>query len=417
MMNAIELADSVDVAYAPKAMPPEIARIHRSDLLYEDGTTPTPEHFPRMRHLSAGDVFTVVLRAHSPLPAEYLTVPLPPMTSAWRLTLGVAWWNLLCEAAQFRGRAMARIELPDEIRAVAARGDHNVVFVPRTRSRYYEYAPLMHLLPRATLDRFGLPWLRTGQWPFVADFAGAEQYLPADFETRLSRAWASTVWRDLISGSPISGFSTDDPIRILAHNLDFWLPPVTNVLEQILRGLPPSDNGVEEEPPTLEDGTPFGGGVRTNPRVAADLWCGEAEAADVVHRTIEAADAGGRLRGILEAVRANRVEDDFSERWTNARIDFERKLHHTRNKVKVRFVELTDTIPVQSPDTEIEGRLVTADFMALLDPTSRQIVVLLNSGYTNLTEIAQALGYRNHSPVSKRLTRIRDQATRFFDDY
>lgn len=36
------------------------------------------------------------------------------------------------------------------------------------------------------------------------------------------------------------------------------------------------------------------------------------------------ADADGRLRGILDAVRSNRVEDYFSDRWSYAREDFER---------------------------------------------------------------------------------------------
>jgi len=77
-------------------------------------------------------------------------------------------------------------------------------------------------------------------------------------------------------------------------------------------------------------------------------WC------RIVRWTVDEADAEGRLRGILDAVRSNRVEDDFSERWSFAREDFERKLYHKRSKVKVRFVELTDTIPVQGPETEVE---------------------------------------------------------------
>ena len=60
--------------------------------------------------------------------------------------------------------------------------------------------------------------------------------------------------------------------------------------------------------------------------------------------------------------------------------------------------------------------MVCADFMAMLDPRDRQIVVLLNSGVTRMTEVAGILGYANHSAVSKRLNRIRAQAERFFDD-
>ena len=141
----------------------------------------------------------------------------------------------------------------------------------------------------------------------------------------------------------------------------------------------------------------------------------EEEAAQVVAWTVEKADADGRLRGILDAVRSNRVEDDFSQRWSYAREDFERKLYRKRSKIRVRFVELTDAIPVQGPETEVVDRMVYGDFLALLNERDRQIVVLLYSGITNLTEIGDIMGYSSHSPISKRLTRIRKQAARFFD--
>jgi DNA-directed RNA polymerase specialized sigma24 family protein len=82
--------------------------------------------------------------------------------------------------------------------------------------------------------------------------------------------------------------------------------------------------------------------------------------------------------------------------------------------VRVRFVELTDTIPVQGPETEVEGNVVVGDFLALLDQRERQLVVLLRTGYTKLGEVAEILGYENHSPVSKRLDRIRRKAQEYF---
>ncbi|MFI0412373.1 hypothetical protein [Actinomadura sp. 3N508] len=143
------------------------------------------------------------------------------------------------------------------------------------------------------------------------------------------------------------------------------------------------------------------GAVAVSPRVGSDLWRGQAEAAEVVRAAVEHAETDGQLRGIMDAVRAHRVQDDFSEHWSFAREDFERKLYSKRSKVTVRFVELTDTIPVQGPETEVLDGLVYGDFLALLDPRERQVVVLLRSGVTNLTEIAQLLGYAKHSPVSK----------------
>jgi hypothetical protein len=80
------------------------------------------------------------------------------------------------------------------------------------------------------------------------------------------------------------------------------------------------------------------------------------------------------------------------------------------------LVELTDTVAVQGPESEVLGRLVTNDFLALLDTRNRHIVVLLNSGVTSKTEIANILGYANHSAVSKRLAQIRRAAEAHFDE-
>lgn len=54
----------------------------------------------------------------------------------------------------------------------------------------------------------------------------------------------------------------------------------------------------------------------------------------------------------------------------------------------------------------VEGTLATADFMALLNVREREIVVLLSSGLTNMTDVAQELGYANHSPISTKLAKM-----------
>ncbi len=392
----------------------EIEAFERDNFLEDPGVS--ADQYSRLWNVSAGMIYQRVLRALEPSPPEYVTVSLP----RWRRTdvelgLAIAEWNMLWEAAQYRRRIFSEEQLQPQLREIADRGDVNVVFVPRTASRYYEYAPLFHLLPRATVERHGLPLLRGGQWPYLAEMGLIGRYVPVDFQTRLERAWAYAVWRHLMPGSPLRAFSGSDPIRLLAHNLDFWLPPVTAVVQDILRDLPVVDKGVKEVRPLLTDGTVLEGAVMANPRMGSDLWRGEAEAAEALRWTVDKADASGQLRGILDAVRSNRVEDDFSEHWSYAREDFERKLYRKRSKIKIRFVELTDTIPVQGPETEVEANILFADFLALLDKRDRQVVVLLQSGVTKVGDVAKILGYRNHSPISKRLARIRKKAAEYFD--
>ena len=79
------------------------------------------------------------------------------------------------------------------------------------------------------------------------------------------------------------------------------------------------------------------------------------------------------------------------------------------------FVELNDTIPIHGPESELHETLLWEDFLALLEPKDRRIVILLRNGETRIGEIGKLLGYANHSPVSKALARIRRKALDFFD--
>lgn len=393
--------------------PAEVLDWRRDDVFLPEADA-DPEEYPHLRNISAGFIFGGVVRPLEPAPPEYVTLP-AAYTSPEEF-LAIAQWNMLWEAAQFRRRFFDLDDLPEPMTRIADLGDVNVTFVPRTRARYFEYAPLFHLLPKRVLDMFGLPLLRGGQWPFMADWSGIDDFLPPDFEERLARAWAWTVWPHLVSGSKMKAFSADDPIRLLAHNLDFWVPAVTATIQERLRDFPEVDKGKTPGPVTLEDGSVLAGAVAGNPRMGGQVWFGEDDARDAVVETVEAADRTGRLRGILDAVRSHRIEDDFSSHWSYAREDFERKLHGKRRKVTVKFVELTDTVPVQGPESEVLGNLITNDFLTLLNGRNRQIVVLLNSGVTSKTEIADVLGYANHSAVSKRLAQIRRAAEAYFDE-
>lgn len=385
----------------------------RREAVLASGDKIEPDRFPRMHNVSAGHMYQAIIRPEHPERPEYLTVPVSPGMDEVETSVAVSRWNMLWEAGQFRRRFFDEEELPKTLATIADQGDVNISLVPRTSSRYFEFAPLYHLLPKATLERFGLPLLHCGQWPFLAQVGDVDRYLPSDFHQRLRRAWEYAVWPRLMPGSPPSAFTRDDPIRMLAHNLEFWLPAVTDVIQETLREFPLGEGDIGPVP--LIDGSVLPGATLGRPRKGGEIWSGEEEAAEALAWTVEQADRTGQLRGILDAVRAHRIEDDFSARWSYAREDFERKLYRKRAKVQVKFVELTDTIPVQGPETEVVGNVVTSDFLALLDPVDRQVVVLLRSGLTKLTDVAEELGYANHSAVSKRLARIRQQALLYFD--
>ncbi|MFC4535297.1 sigma-70 family RNA polymerase sigma factor [Sphaerisporangium dianthi] len=409
-----QLIGGDDVSDEREPTAAEVLAWRRDDVFLPE-VEATAEEFPHLRNLSAGFLFGGVVRPLEPAPPEYVTLSMS-YPIGLEFAGAVSRWNMLWEAAQFRRRFFGSDDLPEPMAKIADLGDVNITFVPRTRTRYFEYAPLFHLLPKRVLEMFGLPLLRAGQWPFMADWSGIDEFLPCDFQARLARAWAWAVWPHLMSGSKMKAFSTDDPIRLLAHNLDFWVPAATATIQDRLRDFPEVDKGKTPGPVTLGDGSVLVGAVAGNPRMGGPVWFGEDDARDALVETVEAADQTGRLRGILDAVRSHRIEDDFSTHWSYEREDFERKLHGKRRKITVKFVELTDTTPVQGPESEVVGKLVTNDFLALLDARNREIVVLLNSGVTKKTEIAHILGYANHSAVSKRLAQIRKVAEEYFGE-
>lgn len=325
-------------------------------------------------------------------------------------------WNIAWEAGHLRYDFIGD-RLPKELSWLEDYEDHNLYLLPKySYHRYPIYTALFHLIPHEKLTYFDLPLIRQGIWPHSFPW-NAGNFLPRDFDSRLGRAFASHIWPFLNSGSQISAFSSSDSLKLLAHNLDFWLPYAFKMVENRLRSFGRCDFDDDEQvailekirsklPPDIKADRPLKGGA---------IWMGREEAWEATKEMVELADSGGKLRAIIEAIKTNRVEEDFSERWSFAREDFERKLYHKRSKVKVSFVELKDTIPVHGPESEVFENLIWEDFMALLNLKERHVVVCLRNGITRVGEISKLLGYSNHSPVSKALARIRNKARKFLD--
>jgi hypothetical protein len=383
------------------------------------------DRYPGLYNISPAFFYEVV-----PVPLggrfrpEYVYVD-PKATGLTDLAMdaAISMWNIPWEAGHFR-RTMMDKRFPRVLRKVidAAGDECDVRLVPLDRKcgRYSAYAPLYHLLPLSLLKRHGLPPLKKGSWPAMISHPIPYVQLPRDFEARLASAFAELVWPLLSPGSPAKAFSAKEPIRLLAHNLDFWLPHIDRVAQQLVETLGRCDVENDDQRKKLERGRQiefppeYGKCTIERPLHGGYIWEGTDEAMDATERMVEDADHAGKLRGILDAVRSNRIEDDFSPYWSYAREDFERKLYRKRGKSRVTFVELDETIPVHGPDSQVDEHLFWEDFVALLDMRERRIIVCLRSGYTQ-GEIAKALNYATHSPVSKALARILKKAQRLLD--
>jgi hypothetical protein len=202
--------------------------------------------------------------------------------------------------------------------------------------------------------------------------------------------------------------------------LDFWLPSAVRVAEQRLACF---DRVAIENDAIRKKLAKIRGAITEEDEVEVDtcrmggsIWQGEAEAHEAAEEMVQVADSSYQLRSLVDAIRSNRVEEDFSDKWSYAREDFERKLYRKRSRIRVKFVELKEADGIVGPQSEISDKLLWQDFFALLDAKERQIVVCLTKGPTNLTEAAHALGDSNHTPISKALKKIRLKAQKLLED-
>jgi hypothetical protein len=406
MMDRVTSKNGVDDPYGPLARPDEL----------------NAADYPHLCNLSAGMLtwqFIPVPR-QPPSPPEYVHIPLAPDfpmgdEAALKKFLLVTRWNAAWEAGPMRLGMFDEEEVPEDLRWLEDHEGSDIRLVPDGNAHpYAAYTPLFHLLPLATLKRFGLPPLNRGLWPTTSAPWDLQKRkaLPGDFRERLSSAVAYHLWPHLNSERP-SSFGKTEPITLLANSLDYWLPYLDIVAQERMKALgrvPPNeeeqqflDNVRAKNDPRFVPEMPLYGG---------DVWRGEEDVKEVTQDLVECADRFGKLRAIIDAVKSHRIEDDFSDRWSWAKEDLERKLYRKRSKVKVTLVELHDTIPVHGPDAELHAEQLWQDLMALCDKRERRVVVCLRSGTTRVGDIARELGYANHSPVSKALDEIRRKTKR-----
>jgi len=378
-----------------------------------------PEVFPELTSFSPAFFFRLVAVPEQPdTHPEYVYVKRPEECGLtgedlWRYRNFIYLWNNTWESGRARpGFVAADSDIPDELRWITE-ADADLRLVSRAAGHSYDpHSPLYHLLPLATLQRFGLPPLRRGIWPQHVEHHLLEHIVASDFDERLQQAVMYHLWPLLGARGAPSCFSESDPIRMLSHNLDYWMPYIDIVAQRRAREFGRTEfedrqaktlykKHKDKMPPGFDLCTPLRGGI---------LWMGADEAMIATQEMIEAADERGNLRSIIDAVRSHRVQDDFSSRWSYEREDFERKLYSKRSKVRVSFVQLDDTIPVHGADSEIHENLLWEDFFSLVDAKERQVVVCLRNGITRIGEIAKSLGYANHSTISRRLDGIRRKA-------
>ena len=193
-----------------------------------------PARFPELFTLSPAFFYPFVPVAKKPSTPEVVFVP-SSIGPHLELTGLLASWNFLWEAGQYRKETYTHIEGEESLqitRWIERLKETNVYLFADSPSKYFAYAPLYHPLPKRILDRYKLPALRGPLWPMSGWWT--EELLPADFTQRLSRAFAAHVWKYIDGGSGLAAYSEREPLAVLSHNLDFWLPCAITVTEGVM---------------------------------------------------------------------------------------------------------------------------------------------------------------------------------------
>ncbi|MEQ8735980.1 MAG: hypothetical protein RIC29_13730 [Rhodospirillaceae bacterium] len=404
--------------------------IYSDETLIAKGEELESWRYPELTNFSARFFYRFLPIPEKPQLPRFLYIPFSSVqldgASDHRLRLlgAIAKWNIAWEAGQFRhemfGPDQEEDSVHDIVPSLSRVQGQNVYLLVDSPKRFDAYLPLYSMIPYKTLDANGLPAIRRNVWPaFPAFTERIEGLLPDDYQTKLSEAFASRIWPHLISGSKLKAFEKNEPIKLLAHSLDYWLPFATSVIQNRLNLHELTEFEEDNDKSMLSDLkirlAVEPDVIPERPRKGGSIWMGEDEASSVVKELVELADQNGQLRNLMECIKSNRVEEDFSDNWSYAKEDFERKLYRKRNKISVKFVELDYADQVVGPFSEFSDNLMFNDFFSVLNPKEREVVVCLTRSSANLSEAATELGYANHSPVSKHLKRIQAKAIRYFE--
>jgi hypothetical protein len=199
--------------------------------------------------------------------------------------------------------------------------------------------------------------------------------------------WAWMMWQAFGIRGGFDSYSINDPFVRIAVNLPLWVAVAAEL------GL------TTDKLASMPEGTelPF-----LSTREAAH-YCGA-----FAKRLWNSPNL--HLPEILKIVETHRSHDDYSSRYSNIKIDFHRHYYHTRSKWAK-----TEPLEDETDDTsmyghipnefaEVERQMWLDSFCERLNAQDAKILRLLDQGYTQ-QEIADLLGYANHSGVNKRINK------------
>lgn len=265
--------------------------------------------------------------------------------------------------------------------------------------REFQYLPLFYLIPKEYATRRKLDKYPRNPMVFATDEHWKAEYHDDYFRVILLDTWALMVWETFGIRGGFTNHTLDYPFVRLATDLPFWVTVAAQlgVNTDALAALP-EDYDIPF--PELKLAAHNCG------MISKYVW-------DMPQF---------KLPEMREILNEHKCHEDYVRNKSHIRVDFHRNYYHTRTKWS-QMVSLEATIEDerqkksayiynQSEYAELEQRLWLEDFAKRLSERDKQILFMLYQEYTQ-KEIAEALGYSNHSGVCKRIRHIRKELMQF----
>ena len=274
--------------------------------------------------------------------------------------------------------------------------------------RNSEYIPLFYMFPKEMLETAGKEFLKIPRTPYPLFYdreliSFVESGLFLNF---IIDATAYIVWPFMGLGAAREIYSGYEPSWRFAHASQYWLEGFID--ESIILSVDKLYQHCQKEPSVAF------------PYYSFDML------EPYINHTVKTVMTKYDMYEIIDVAKEYRCFEDFDYRTSNQKLDFVRKWYHTRTKHPMTSLDAYaedyemrnngkqwDVVD-ESFDLE-ESVISEVDvdaFMKTLSEKDKQILELRMKGMT-YEEIAKEVGYKNHSGVIKRITKIGEAYQKF----
>lgn len=271
-----------------------------------------------------------------------------------------------------------------------------------------EFLPAFYFIPEKVLKKCGKDAMRLPRCPRKLLLSNkAIRYVSSDhFLEVIIDAYAYMIWPHMDIYPKMEIFSGDDPAWRYAHATPIWIEAM-------------EENKVIPSAKEL-----------FHPSLWDEVWdfVEEWQMKDIFSWLVPETMEKHHMMDIIECAQEYRCFEDFDTKESRPKIDFYRKWYHSRTRFPQISLDSyiedyannhgTEWLPAdESIDLErdILGKTAIEEFMATLSEKDRTILELRLKEHT-MEEIAQQLGFKNHTGVLKRIQKIGKEYEQFFNN-